>query len=156
VTIEYNLKEGGRVFLDSAKGDIRLNGRDFKLPVQPTAEDTIITAIAYDNKGQSSIQKTIKVSYDWPKAQILSFTAGAGLMAASSYLDYYLNWKTTFTKKVVIHWTWGKPVEFPPTTTSAVLRDNIGHYWVDFTLEVYSLNPKYAPITYIIKLRNVW
>lgn len=160
VTIEYNLKGGGRVFLDSAKGEIKLNGRDFWLPVQPSAEDTIITAIAYDNTGQSSIQKTIKVSYDWPQAEILSFTAGAGLLAArqqsASYIDYYLNWKITFTKKIVIRWTWGDPVEFPPTVTSTVLRVYVVHYWADFTLEAYSLNPKYTePTRRKIQLRNV-
>lgn len=160
VTIEYNLKDDGRVFLDSAKGEIKLNGKDFWLPVQPTAEDTIITAIAYDNTGQNSIQKTIKVSYDWPKAEILNFNAGAGLLASerksAGTIDYYLNWKTAYTKKIVIRWTWGDPIELPPTKNSIVIKDTDRHYWVDFTLEAYSLNPKYAvPTHQTIKLRNM-
>lgn len=159
VTIEYNLKSGGHVFLDSAKGEIKLNGKDFWLPVQPTAEDTVITAIAYDNSGQNSIQKVIKVSYDWPKAEILYFDAGEGLLTAqrqsAGYIDYYLNWKTTYTKKIIIRWTWGDPVELPPTKTSTVIRGSDLHVWADFTLEAYSLNPKYTePTRRTVKLRN--
>lgn len=160
VTIEYYLKNGQRVWLDSDQGDIRLNGKNFVLPVPPTAENTVLTAIAYDNKEKSTLQIHLIVSYDLPKAEILSFTAGEMLLTQDESMSKVyigLNWKVRYAKKTTIYYTWGDPIEVPLTQNSIEVPIDISlHSWVDFTLAVESLNEKYTqPTRWTIPLRNL-
>lgn len=160
VTIEYYLKNGQRVWLDSSQGDIGLNGKNFLLPAPPTTENTVITAIAYDNKEQNTKQILLTVSYDLPQAEILSFTAGEMLFtqfesAGNVYIG--LTWKTRYGKKTTISYTWGNPIEVPLTQHSIEIPINVSlHSWVNFTLSVESLNNKYPePTRRTIELRNL-
>lgn len=160
VTIEYYLKNGQRVWLDTVQGDIKLNGKNFMLPVPPTAENTIITAIAYDDKGQNTKQIHLIVSYDLPQAEILSFTSGEMMLTQLETMgDVYfaLNWKVRYAKKTTIYYTWGDPIEVPLTKHSIEIPINTSiHSWVDFTLSVESLNDKYPqPTRRTIELRSL-
>jgi hypothetical protein len=160
VTIEYYLKNGQRVWLDSEQGDIGLDGKNFLLPVPPTAENTVLTAKAYDNKEYNSMQIQLTVSYNLPQAQILSFTAGEMLFShVESTGNVYigLNWEVSYAKKTTIYYTWGSPIEVPLTQNRIDIPINISlHSWVDFTLVVESLNEKYhEPTRKTIPLRNL-
>jgi hypothetical protein len=142
------------------QGDIRLNGKNFILPVPPTADNTIITAIAYDDKGQNTKQIHLIVSYDLPQAEILSFTAGEMMFAqleGTGNVSIGLNWKVRYANKTTIYYTWGDPIEVPLTQNSIDVPINISlHSWVNFTLSVDSWNQKYPqPTRKTIELRNL-
>jgi hypothetical protein len=161
VTIEYYLKDDKRVFLDSVIGDIKLNGKNFLLPVPPSAENTIITAIAYDDKGYNSRQIHIIVSYNYPQAEILSFTVGEMMATQAASLGdilFALAWKVKWAKRTVVNYTWGDhPIDVPLTKNGIDIPVNTSiHSWVDFTLSVYSKGENHpVPARKTIQLRNL-
>lgn len=161
VTIEYFLKDGRRVWLDSNQGDIKLNEKNFWLPEPPTAEHTTITAIAYDNNGQNTKQIFLKVT-ELPQAQIVYFSAGEMMLSeltASGDVSIGLSWNVKYAKKTTINYTWNNngPIDVPLTKTSLDVPVNTKlHSWCNFTLSVLSINEKYpSPVTKTVELRNL-
>jgi len=93
VTIEYDTRDKKRILLDSAKGDIKLNGTQFLLPVAPSAEYTIITATAYDNSSVTST-KDITITVNQVQASIGYFRAESTLVRQGGKTDVQLYWAT--------------------------------------------------------------
>jgi len=147
VTIDYYLKDGTRIFLDSAKGEIKLNGKDFWLPVPPTAENTIIAATAYDDTGSNSKEINLTVA-DRPQAQILLLEAEriwGAKTAVAGYAKFKITWKIEWTKKLFIGYDYVNPYELNVTDTSTVIEVPTMHVPIDttVTLYAYSFGTKY-------------
>jgi hypothetical protein len=147
VTIQYQLKNGNLVVLDSLLGQIKLNGKNFWLPEPPTAENTIITAIAYDDNGQNSKQVHIVVA-DRPQAEIL-FLDARRLGRVSNEVEFEITWDVKWTKKLMISRDWDRPYEIPVTTKSIAIRVPSVHVPIDvtITLYAYSFGTKYPEPT---------
>jgi len=151
VTIDYYLKDGTRIFLDSAKGEIKLNGRDFWLPVPPTNENTVIAATAYDNIGSNSKEISLIVA-DRPQAKILFLNAerlwGAET-AVAGYVRFKISWEIEWTKKLFIGYDYVNPYELKVTDTSTVIEVPSMHVPIDTTVTLYahSFGTKYPDPT---------
>lgn len=79
VTLDYKTRDNKVIILDSAKGDIKLDGTDFVLPTAPSAELTVIRASGYDNSATPST-RDITVHVIQPKASIAWFKANPQLV----------------------------------------------------------------------------
>jgi len=101
VTIDYKNRDNETIVLDSAKGDIKLDGTNFKLPVAPSAQHTVITATAYDNTTiASSLEKTVTVNQ--VPASIQSFSATPPLLDLAANADITISWSVTNAQKLLL------------------------------------------------------
>jgi len=91
VTISYETRDKETILLDSEKGDIKLDGTDFLLPIAPTAEYTLITVTAYDNRTLHDTRQ-ITITVNQVEATI-AFTIPATLTQANQ--DTVISWKAT-------------------------------------------------------------
>lgn len=91
VTISYETRDKETILLDSEKGDIKLDGSGFLLPVAPTAEYTLITATAYDNRTLHDTRQ-ITITVNQVEATI-EFTTPAPLTQANQ--DTVISWNAT-------------------------------------------------------------
>jgi len=102
VTITYETRDKEVILLDSAKGDIKLDGTGFLLPVAPSAEFTVIRAMAYDNSDQPH-GKEITITVNQVEAAILSFMANPQLiMQQSPATDVQISWSTSNAKGLLL------------------------------------------------------
>jgi YVTN family beta-propeller protein len=101
VTIDYKTRDDETIVLDSAKGDIKLSGREFKLPVPPSAKDTVITATAFGNPPEErTLERTIRVNQK--PAEIISFTADPLLLDVDVPADITLSWQVTNAQTLIL------------------------------------------------------
>ena len=100
VTIDYKTRDNETIMLDSAKGDIKLDGADFSLRVPPSAQSTRITATAYGNDGSSSIEKTIDVKQ--LPANIRSFGSDHHFVDFGQTPDLVFSWDVTNAQTLVL------------------------------------------------------
>jgi DNA-binding beta-propeller fold protein YncE len=109
VTIDYKTRGGGTVFLDSAKGEIKLDGTNMTLPQMPSLEQTAITASAYDNSDKpSTLEKTVYVNLK--PAEIRSFYVGDALAVMGedkpdsnvTGREFAAGWNVAFTQKLIL------------------------------------------------------
>lgn len=102
VTITYETRDKEVILLDSAKGDIKLDGTGFLLPVAPSAEFTVIRSMAYDDSGQRH-GKEITITVNQVEAAILTFTVTPQLiMEQSPATDVVLSWATSNAKGLLL------------------------------------------------------
>ncbi len=101
VTISYKTRDDKTILLDSAAGDIKLNGTAFALPTPPSADVTVLIATAYDDSNTISTQdKTITVNQQ--PASIKSIKADPPLADVTSKADVTLNWEAANAQKLVL------------------------------------------------------
>lgn len=156
VTIDYKLRGGETVLLDSAKGEIKLDGNNLTLPKAPNLEQTAITASAYGNSDTpSTMEKTIHVNYI--PARIISFTVGEFLArdgeaseAPENGLPFLANWTVVAAQKLILT-TFHGDVDVTGRT-SYDLGTTIGYHVVVLkAYSYYDIQP-----TYVEAKQSIW
>jgi YVTN family beta-propeller protein len=102
VTIDYKTRDDKEIILDSAKGDIKLDGTDFILPIAPSAELTVIKASAYDNSSTPGT-RDITINVIQPQAAINLFKADPQLVdVINTSAKVNFTWEVANAKKITI------------------------------------------------------
>jgi hypothetical protein len=120
VTISYKTRDDVVITLDSAKGEIKLDGTDFKLPVAPTAIHTVITARAFDDSSSHSLDKFVEVKQK--PAHIKSFNANPSLVEVATNQDITLTWEVTNGKLLKLVTPEGE-IEIPRDATNYIYKN---------------------------------
>jgi len=150
VTISYETRDKQVIVLDSAKGEIKLNGTDFLLPIAPSAEYTVIRATAYDNTDRTS-SKEITITVNQKQAAILSFTATPILVKPNTSTDITLSWTTEHTRTLMLLTPDG-PVDVTGKLSAIVKVSNA----YAFTLEAWSYGTHYPAPTRARQIIYTW
>jgi YVTN family beta-propeller protein len=101
VTIEYKTRDNVLITLDSAAGQIKLNGTDFVPPIAPNAEKTTFKFITYRGPDPgTSIDRELTVIQE--KAQITKFEAIPQLADVTQPATITFNWATTNAQKITL------------------------------------------------------
>lgn len=150
VTIEYETRDKERIILDSEKGEIKLNGTNFLLPVAPSAEYTVIRATAYDNS-PSTNSREITITVNQPQATIKTFTGNPQLLNLNSKVDVTLNWETENTQKLILTTPEGQHNVTGKTGLSLRLTEAF-----TFTLEAWSYGTHFPAPTRAWRKVFVW
>lgn len=139
VTIDYENRDGTRTVLDSQKGDIKLNGTGFLLPVAPSADYTVIRATAYDNSNTSD-SREITIIVKQVEAAIDSFTATPQFANLDGVhkADVVLSWEVSNTRILMLTTPEGRE---DVTGKTHVTKAVTGSF--TFTLEAYSFGPNF-------------
>jgi len=132
VTIDYKTRDDQPIILDSAKGDIKLDGTNFTLPTAPSAEKTVIRASAFDNR-EKPATKEITIDVVQPQAGIDLFTATPQLADITTTVNVLFNWQVSNARKVTLTTPEGEQDVTKLTSITYTLQKTFA-----FTLKAYS------------------
>jgi YVTN family beta-propeller protein len=100
VTIQYYDRDNHRIFLDSDLGQIKLNKKDFTLPIAPTAETTTIIAYPYDDVRRKNDDASVTVIQ--VPATIKTFTATPRLIDNWAKTEVTLSWEVENARSITL------------------------------------------------------
>jgi len=141
VTIDYRTRDDQPITLDSAKGEIKLDGTNFTLPIAPSAEKTVIRASAYDDS-EKPATKDITIDVIQPQAGIVSFTANPQLADITTTVNVVFEWQVTNAKKVTLTTPEGEKDVTGKTSDTYTLQKTFA-----FTLKAYSYGTQFPAPT---------
>ncbi len=143
VTIDYKDRDGANIRLDSAQGQIKLNGTDFVPPVAPNAEATVFKLMTYrDTQEGTSLDRNLTVTQ--VQADISIFEAIPQLADVTQPANITFNWTTTSAQKITLTTPDGviDVTKKGGTTTYLLTKTAL------FTLSAYSYGTQFpAPTT---------
>lgn len=141
VTLAYETRDKKPILLDSEKGEIKLNGTGFLLPVPPSAEYTVITATAYDDSPVTST-KEITITVNQVRASIEYFRADSTLIHDDGSTDVVLYWAVANAQTLLLITPDGEE----NVTGKYSVTKQMSHP-VSYTLEAWSYGTQFpAPV----------
>jgi YVTN family beta-propeller protein len=97
VTLEYDARDDKHIIIDSK---LKLNETSYSPPIAPTAERTVFTLTAYDDRESDS--KQCEIFVEQPEAVIVSFKATPTFTDVTRADEVLLTWEVKNAEKVIL------------------------------------------------------